>query len=561
MSNKDDKRFPIIDAFFVGGAGDEVTASNTVLKICTSDGKIRYIMIDAGAAQGEDEQKNQEYPILGEKIDAIVLTHSHYDHVGDLALLYNRGFRGKVYSTNIARELIRTMLNDGAAIAERKKMLAKQDEKTVTKLRKHLEKKKLDSLVPRDRRQLDAALEQISSYDLEPLYTFEDVEGVMELFEDTVLYEEFEILEGIFLKFIPTTHQNGAIKVEVIVRDPNEQSYIMMFSGDIGPAKSFMYEKKCKIENEHVDCAVMESLHGIAEPEETLEVSIRRLYEIVKKGIRQKKHIILVGFSLDRNAMLVKLMNDFKQRGLKFDLQIDSPLTMVQLGHYQHAYADGSAWFKDMGKDPFDIKTANVLGPYRQHTESVLNGEAPRVVITASANGNGGRVIDYFNYGIQRDDYVFVFCGWINPLSPSNILHEAEKGELVELPDATLIKRCKTYRLHGFTSHGYFDDFKEELTEYSGLETIVLNHAKVTEKLDIRDKLLEEFDGAICIPKVYQAFEFSKGCAKKLSPHECQFEFDEIFNMMSFPALADETELSRGEIVPEEVAFVAKNFG
>ncbi len=545
MSDERELRYPMIQAFFVGGAGNEVTGSSTVLKIHTSDGRVRYVMIDAGATQGAEEFRNYEYPILGEKMEAIVLTHSHYDHVGNLALLYKLGFRGKVFATSTAKELIHTMLQDGAAIADRKKNIARRDEKMIEKLRKRLVKKRQKATKVHDMKALDIAIEQIGESDFEPLFTHEDVDNVMELFAPTTLYSEFELVDGVYCKFIPTTHQNGAIKAEIIVRDPNGESYTMLFTGDIGPTDSLMYETKMRMPNEHIDCVVMESLHGISEPEEPLYVSIRRLREIIKRGMRQKKHIVLVGFSLDRNAMLVKIMNDFREEGLKPEVFIDSPLTMVQLGHYQRAYAEGSAWFKNMGKKPFDVSNFNILTSYRNHIEAINHSEGPRVIITASANGNGGRVIDYFNHGIQRDDYVFVFCGWINPTSPSSILHEAPRDGLVEILGGKFKKRCKTARLHGFTSHGYMPEVRAILEECEGLETIVLNHARYEEKFDIQDELSMSFTGDILIPKVYQALELWKGGSATLNEDECQIAFDEIFNIMNLPELADDSEVTR----------------
>lgn len=545
MSDGRELHYPLIQAFFVGGAGDEVTGSGTVLKIHTSDGRVRYVMIDAGATQGAEEYRNNEYPILGEKIEAVLLTHSHYDHVGNLALLYKLGFRGKVFATSTAKELIHTMLQDGATIADRKKNIARRDEKMIEKLRKRLVKKRQKATNVHDMKALDIAIEQIGESDFEPLFTHEDVDNVMELFASTNLYSEFEILDGIYCKFIPTTHQLGAVRIEVIVRDPNGESYTIMFSGDIGPTDSLMYETKLRTPNEHVDCVVMESLHGVSEPEEPLYVSIRRLREIIKRGIRQNKHIVLTGFSLDRNAMLVKIMNDFRKEGLKPEVLVDSPLTMVQLGHYQRAYAEGSAWFKDMGKEPFDVTNFTVLTSYRKHAEAVINGEGPRVIITASANGNGGRIIDYFNHGIQRDDYVFVFCGWINPASPSSILHEAPKDGLVEILGGKFKKRCKTARLHGFTSHGYMPEVRAILDECEGLETIILNHARYEEKLDIQDELSLSFTGDILMPKVYQALELWKGGSAVMTEDECQMAFDEIFNIMNLPDLADDSEVTR----------------
>ena len=106
---------------------------------------------------------------------------------------------------------------------------------------------------------------------------------------------------------------------------------------------------------------MLEVLHGVKPPEETLNTSIKRLAEIIRKGIRQKKHIVLAGFSLDRNAMLVYLMNELRKQGTYVHLVIDSPLTMCQLANYQSTYLSNRYWFKNLGSDPFSDDDFEVI--------------------------------------------------------------------------------------------------------------------------------------------------------------------------------------------------------
>ena len=67
------------------GAAEEVTGSKHVLEV---DG--RAILIDCGAFQGrraEADRKNREFNVPVEKLEAVVQTKGHYEHIGLLPLL------------------------------------------------------------------------------------------------------------------------------------------------------------------------------------------------------------------------------------------------------------------------------------------------------------------------------------------------------------------------------------------------------------------------------------------------------------------------------------------
>lgn len=202
-------------------------------------------------------------------------------------------------------------------------------------------------------------------------------------------------------------------------------------------------------------------------------------------------------------------------------------------------------YFKNLGHDPFGVDDFHVMRFSREHIETALHGEAPRVIITSSATGGGGRIVDYFENGIQRDDYIFVICGWVNPQSPTSKLLEANVGEVVEFPKQRYKKHCKTYHLLGFSSHGYYDEMYSFVTQYPNCSTIILNHGDMSAKEDVRGKLKEEsmvVAKNIYIPNLYDAFEFSKDESRALNLDETYCEFEAVLNSeVLFDEQNDET--------------------
>lgn len=88
---------------FLGAAG-EVTGSATLVE--TPDARV---LVDFGLFQGhrDVEEINGLPPELEPaRLDAVVITHGHLDHVGRLPLLSRNGFAGPVYCTQATGEII-----------------------------------------------------------------------------------------------------------------------------------------------------------------------------------------------------------------------------------------------------------------------------------------------------------------------------------------------------------------------------------------------------------------------------------------------------------------------
>jgi Cft2 family RNA processing exonuclease len=99
------------------GAAGQVTGS------CASveHGGAR-ILVDCGAFQGPARLtalNRRRFTFSPKKLEAVVLTHAHVDHIGRLPLLTAQGFRGPLYCTGGTADLLEIMLLDSARIHER----------------------------------------------------------------------------------------------------------------------------------------------------------------------------------------------------------------------------------------------------------------------------------------------------------------------------------------------------------------------------------------------------------------------------------------------------------
>src|ERR1044071_1553540 len=99
------------------GAAGTVTGSMPLLE---TGG--RPYLLDCGLYQGrrkDADRKNRVLPFPGSSIDAVVLSHAHIDHSGNLPSLVKSGFSGPVYATPATIDLCAWMLRDTAHIQEK----------------------------------------------------------------------------------------------------------------------------------------------------------------------------------------------------------------------------------------------------------------------------------------------------------------------------------------------------------------------------------------------------------------------------------------------------------
>ena len=166
------------------GAAQTVTGS---MHLIIHNGK--RILLDCGLYQGRRKEafkRNRELPFAGNSIDAVVLSHAHIDHSGNLPSLYRSGFRGPIYATSASRDLAAFMLMDSAKIQV-------NDVKYVNKKRKRKKQKPF-----------------------EPLYGSEEAAATLGQFRTVEYGHPFTIFEGVSCQFHFAGHMLGAATVEIL---------------------------------------------------------------------------------------------------------------------------------------------------------------------------------------------------------------------------------------------------------------------------------------------------------------------------------------------------------
>jgi len=211
---------------FHGATGD-VTGS--AYHIVT---KHASILVDCGLFQGGRKEKaknRREAKLEGGKLDAVLLTHGHLDHVGRLPILTRRGYEGPIFATQPTIDIATLILSDSLK-------LQKADLKRENQQR------------ARDRQPL-----------LEPLFEEQDVRRLKPLVRTFKYNQRFEVAPGIEARLVDAGHVIGSSSIELTVTE-NGSKKVVVFSGDLGPRGAPLMTDPVPFEK--ADVVIMESTYG-----------------------------------------------------------------------------------------------------------------------------------------------------------------------------------------------------------------------------------------------------------------------------------------------------------
>ena len=234
--------------YFYGATGD-VTGSAYHVKT-----KHSSVLVDCGLYQGDRETRAKNRPrakLEGGRLDAVVLSHGHLDHVGCLPLLTKHGYQGLIYSTQATIEVATLILRDTF----------------------YLQKADLD----RDNRKRMRS----GMAPLEPLYNEKDVRRLRPLVKAIAYDQRGEVAPGVQVRLVDAGHVIGSASVELTVEEGGRKK-VVVFSGDLGPRGAPLLHDPVPFER--ADVVIMESTYGDRNHRSLQETAIEAR-KIIEKAI------------------------------------------------------------------------------------------------------------------------------------------------------------------------------------------------------------------------------------------------------------------------------------
>lgn len=456
------------------GAARTVTGSMHLLHVNGS-----RVLLDCGLYQGrraEANERNRTVPFDPRSIDAVILSHAHIDHSGNLPGLVRHGYTGPIYATPATLDLCKIMLADSGFIQQK-------DAEFMNK--KHA----------RNGEPL-----------IEPLYTPADVDAAMKLFRPVPYEKVFNALPNLSAQYHDAGHILGSASVRLTIKEHGTVK-TLGFTGDIGPKNLPIVRDPVFMGD--VDALISESTYGGKEhdpPDEKADQLAADLRQTIARGGKTIVPAFSVGRTQDLVFSLHKLFDEGKLP--RIPIYVDSPLAVNATDIFKkHPECFDEETYRHVlqNHDPFGL---NQLHYVRSVEESkALNGrDEPCMIIAASGMCEAGRVLHHLANTIEDSRNTILIVGYqADHTLGKRLVEEREEVKIF----GTMYKRRAQIVVHNsFSAHA---DGKG-LLEYIGwfdrqrLQRVFLVHGEPERAEDLKKGLTANGFNDISVPHRGESF-------------------------------------------------------
>jgi len=421
------------------GAAGEVTGSMHEVEVAG-----RRVLLDCGMIQGDRhaEVRNLDaFPFDPSRLDALILSHAHIDHIGRVPLLVKRGFAGPIFAQRATMDLMPIMLLDAASLAERDAERAN-----------------------RDRRDGEP--------EILPLYTRDDVEAAVRLVKPLTYDTRSTILPDVDVTLRDAGHILGSSIVELHGDDRT-----LVFSGDLGPNGTPILRDPDPVA--HADIVVMESTYGDRDHKDRAE-TIGELGGIFEAAWRDKGNVCIPAFAVGRSQELLywfaRHWDDWQLA--RWQIFLDSPMAAkvvdVYARHTELFDADAQQVWKQK-PNPFQLPNLRTTAT-RDESMAINRIQSGAIIIAGSGMANGGRILHHFMQNIGRRESHIVFVGYQAEGTLGRRL--VDRAPWVRIHGRDFRVNAKVHTVGGLSAHADQRGLMEWYGHFDGHPPLVLVHGE-----------------------------------------------------------------------------------
>ncbi len=463
------------------GAAQEVTGSMHLIEV---NGK--KLLLECGLYQGhrdETYERNLNFPFNPVEIDAVVLSHAHIDHAGNLPNLVKQGFKGNIWCTSATRNLSTYMLQDSGHIQE----------SDISYLNRKLVKQGQPPLVP--------------------IYTKADAQVALEQFVSIGFDRPVHVMDGVEITYRNAAHILGAAFVVLDIREfDTGKQWRVVFSGDVGRDEVAIL-KPLADPPADADIVIMEStygdrLHG------TMENARRETRDVIRSTARRRGKLVIPAFAVGRTQEVVYTINTMEAEGdiPSLPVYVDSPLavnaTEVFRLHPEEWDDDVQEFLAEEKRaNPFETDQIEYVRDARRSKQLNYLTD-PSIIISASGMAEGGRILHHLKHSIEDEDNTILFVGFQAQNTLGRRIKDGESP--VRIMGKMYDVKARVAAIEGLSAHADQAELLEWARHFDRgkLQHMFLVHGEPSAALVLAEKLRGEGVRAVTVPERGNSVEF-----------------------------------------------------
>jgi metallo-beta-lactamase family protein len=415
------------------GATRTVTGSMHRVDACG-----RVLLLDCGLFQGprsESYHRNRDFPFRPRDVDAVILSHAHIDHCGNLPNLVRQGFAGPIYCTPATRSLAAVMLGDAAKIQE-------EDAAYLNRKR------------------------QKGDPHIEPLYDGRDVYRTLLRLRPVPYDTPVDIAQGLRATFVEAGHLLGSAMVHLRIDGPGGERRLT-FTGDLGRPGLPILRDPAPVPP--AECLISESTYG-GHTHEPVDETAERLGEVVRRTADRGGKLLIPAFSVGRTQTIVYFLHQLISAGRLPDLPVyvDSPMA----ARATEVFRSHPDCFDDEARQLFEEHPELFGEQHIRYIEKVdesiaLNGRpGPCVIVSASGMCEAGRILHHLKHNIEDPRSTVLIAGYQAEGTLGRRL--VERRPEVRILGRLFALKAEVVVLNGLSSHADHADLLRSLGPLTG---------------------------------------------------------------------------------------------
>jgi metallo-beta-lactamase family protein len=365
----------------IWGAARQVTGSMHLLQL---PGGFN-LLVDCGLDYEQQKRFGSlgdiDFPFQPSMIDAVILTHAHIDHSGNLPTLVKHGFAGQILCTPATAEITGLLLTDSLKIMEGEKQ--KQTGRG---------KKKTKAQTP---------------------YTFKHLKDTVSRMVTVELGKPFRITPEAEITLHNSGHILGAAGAVVSVEVGGRKTRIG-FTGDLGNYGSQLVPDPTPMTD--LDYLVTESTYGGRKHIAQRTPGEELLHYTNLACVDYPGRLIIPAFSVGRTHAIAFTFHQLYRQGLlpQVKIFVDSPLA-IRTARYHHKFvktlSQEAQEFYAQYKDLFEFDNLEFVEDAKD-SDWLKHQHNPCIIISAAGMVEGGRIQQHIRDNIGNPKAHILIAGF-----------------------------------------------------------------------------------------------------------------------------------------------------